>query len=517
MEKIRYLNAIQSAVIVLVAPWEGAVYAQVSTEQTATPARDGSPATDARAPSGPGDNSRPSGAPAPQPLPAIATLPSSSPPSPASQPSPALVPPTVLAKFSATLYGFVEFDSIYDSTQSFVDLAGNGAVAREGSFAAGRSRTTFSARNSRLGFKLKGPETVSIKSSAIVEMDFLGNQPQGAPAPAASPAVSEASFFTSPTLRMRHLALRMETPVVDVLAGQYWKLFGWQALFHPNTVEYQGVPGQIYSRSPQLRLSHAFKSDAVTLELAIAASRPPQRDSAIPDGEAGIRIALNKWKALHTTGAAGTAVDPMSLGVSGVGRYFRLPEFSATPTATKSTKSFGVSVDALIPILPATTVNDGNALTLTGSYVYGQAIADLFTGLSGGVGFPALPANAMGVVPPYPQDIDNGLVVYSSDGVLHPIRWQSILVGAQYYFPTPIRMWVSANYSHLSSPNIAELGTMATNPRIFNKSDWFDGNYFIDATGAIRFGLEYAQFRQTYLDGVKAKNSRVQVAAFYIF
>ena len=484
-----------------------------------------------------GDNNAP-GAPAappaetPQAAPPEA-VPSAPPPAPSPEvaapvvPAPALpvapvvpaaqAPSPVMTKFAATFYGFAEFDSIYDSTQSFNDLAGNAAIARSGTYAGNHGRLIFGARNSRLGFKLKGPESENIKSSAIAEADFLGNQPQGSPAPTGSPSVSEGSFFTSPTFRMRHFALKLETPVVDVLAGQYWQLFGWQSLFHPSTVEIQGVPGQIYSRSPQLRLSHVFKNDDVTVEVAIAASRPPQRDSVTPDGQAGLRFALNKVKALHTAGAAGTAVDPLSIGVSGVGRHFRVPEFSATPTNALSITSWGVSVDALIPVIPATTINDGNALTLTGSYVYGQSIADLYTGLSGGVSFPALPANAMGVVPTYPQDVDNGLVAYTADGTLHAIRWQSVIVGAQYYFPTPIRMWVAANYSHMSSPNMDVLETAGNKSKMFDKSDWADGNYFVDATAAIRFGVEYAWFRQTYLDGVKATNNRVQFSALYIF
>ena len=259
----------------------------------------------------------------------------------------------------------------------------------------------------------------------------------------------------------------------------------------------------------------------MSVEIALAASRPPQRDSATPDGEGGIRFALNNWKGLHTAGAAGTGVDPgvdpLSIGISGVGRHFRLPEFSATPTNTLSITSWGVSVDGLIPVLPATTANDGNALTLTASYVYGQSIADLYTGLTGGASFPALPANAMGVVPTYAQDVDNGLAVFTADGTLHAVRWQSMLVGAQYYFPTPIRMWVSANYSHMSSPNIDVLATASNKSKMFDKSDWVDGNYFVDANAAIRFGLEYAWFRQTYLDGVKGTNNRVQFSALYIF
>jgi len=476
--------------------------------------------------------------PPPPPAPPIMVAPEPPPPPPPAAPSapitltplahatPSAANPlvNVMSKFSATVYGFVEADAIFDSTQSFNDLAGNALIQRDvpNNYAAENGRTTFSARNSRFGVKLKGPETDTIKTSGIFECDFLGNQPQGSPAPAGSPAVTEASFYTSPTFRMRHYALKMETPVIDVLAGQYWQLFGWQSMFHPNTVEMQGVPGQIYSRSPQFRISHVFKSDAVNVELAGAASRPPQRDSEVPDGEAGIRLAVNNWKGMHTAGAAGSAVDALSIGFSTVGRYFKVPNLSGAPTKPITINGYGYSVDALIPIIPATDVNHpDNALTLTASYVYGQATADLYTGLTGGATMAAPPANAMGVAQTYPQDVDNGLVEFTGDGVLHAIRWQSVLVGLQYYLPTPNRMWLSANYSHMYSSDINALlapQAMPTNgSKMFNKSDWVDGNLFVEANSAVRFGLEYAYFHQSYLDGTKGKNSRVQFSAFYIF
>jgi hypothetical protein len=410
----------------------------------------------------------------------LSTVGATPPPSPAT-PSP------VTTKFGAQFYGFVEFDGSWDSTQSFNDLVGNGNIQRDGSFGAGRGRTIFSARNSRIGFKLKGPETATVKTSGIVEGDFLGNQPAGSPTPVAGGpggvTVSEGSFLTSPTFRIRHFALRVETPYIDVLAGQYWQLFGWQSMFHPNTVELQGVPGQIYSRAPQFRVSHAFKNDDMTLELALAASRPPQRDSEVPDGQAGIRFALNNFKALHTAGGTGTAVDGASIGLSAVGRYFRVPEFSSAPT-------------------------------LTASFVYGQATADLYTGLSGGASFATLPANAMGMPQSYSQDVDNGLVAYTSDGVLHAIRWESYMVGAQYYFPTPKRLWLSGNVSHMYSPDIDKLQLAG---KTWNRSYWADANLFVDLNPAVRFGLEYAYFWQKYLDQTKGSNTRVQFSAFYIF
>jgi hypothetical protein len=420
----------------------------------------------------------------------------------------------MMAKFSATFYGFVETDGIYDSTQTFNDLAGNGAIQHDTptgtNYAAHHGRTTFSVRNSRLGFKLKGPETETIKSSAIAEMDFLGNQPQGSPSPTGSPAVTEGSYYGNPTFRIRHMAVKLETPYVDILAGQYWQLFGWQSMFHPNTVEMQGVPGQIYSRAVQFRLSHTFKSDPVNVELAVAAARPPQRDSEIPDGHAGIRLAVNGWKGMHTVGAAGSAIDSLSIGFSTVGRYFKVQNF-ATPSESISINGYGYSVDALLPIVPATDVNHpDNALTLTGSFVYGQAIADLYTGLTGGA------TSTVSMASGFSQDFDNnGLIAYDSNGVLHAIRWESYIVGLQYYLPTPNRMFLSANYSHMHSSDIQALG--ATSGKLFNKSDWVDGNLFVDATASVRFGLEYAYYHQNFLDGTTGKNSRLQFSAFYIW
>src|SRR5262245_22859289 len=176
----------------------------------------------------------------------------------------------VLGKFEFTLYGFVEFDLLGDTTQSFNDRPANTNIAHEGTFAANNGRLQMSVRNSRLGLKAKGPNVGSIRTSAMMEMDFLGNQP--------SP-LSDNAFFTNPTFRIRHFNFKLETPYIDILFGQYWQLFGWQSYFHPATVEIQGVPGQLYSRAPQIRFGRVFKLDPLSLELGLAFAMPPQRDS----------------------------------------------------------------------------------------------------------------------------------------------------------------------------------------------------------------------------------------------
>jgi hypothetical protein len=357
---------------------------------------------------------------------------------------------------------------------------------------------------------MSAPEWEGIKASGQLEVDLLGNQPSN------PPATPEAAFFNNPTLRIRHFILKIEDPYVDVLAGQYWVLFGWQSYFHPNTVQIQGVPGQIFSRTAQLRLSHTFKSDPVNVEIAVAAARPPQRDSEIPDGQAGLRVLVNPWKGVHTMGGAGTAADALGIGLSGVTRRFALPEFTASPKGRKGKNGWGFSADAMLPIVPATLEDRANALTLTGSFVIGSGIADLYTGLNGGLGAPTYPT---GGTAPSPAPVDPGLVAFDASGGLHTIDWTSYIVGLQYYLPPSGKIWISGNVSRMTSKNVNQFvaQTPAGQGGVFTESLWADGNLFWDLTPAARFGFEYAFFQQMRGDGQKPQNHRVQLSTWFLF
>jgi hypothetical protein len=403
-------------------------------------------------------------------------------------------------------YGFVEVDAAEDTTQSFNDQAGNAVVARPGTYAGEHPRLTVSALHSRIGLRVSSPEDADIRTSADLEVDFLGVQPTTA---------AEASIFTSPIMRLRQAWFRVETPVVDVTVGQTWQLFGWQPFFHMNTVEIQGVPGEIYSRTPQVRLSHLFKAETINLEVAAAAARPPQRDSAVPDVQAGLQLMINGWKGLHTHAATGTAVDPAAVGISGAVRRFAVENFSAQPTYAVTDTGWAISANAFAPIVSASIDDRAHALALTGSYAIGAASSDFYTALNGGITFPPLP-NPTGIMPApvYSPDIDLGLVAFDSAGELKAIKWWSLIAGLEYHLPPSGHVWVSGNYSHMHSSNIASLGVPSA---VFKTSNWFDGNVFWDATTAVRVGFEYAWFQQTYGDGVKAINSRFQLSGFYIF
>jgi hypothetical protein len=316
-------------------------------------------------------------------------------------------------------------------------------------------------------------------------------------------------------MRIRQAYFKLETPVVDVLFGQYWQLFGWQPNTQPGSVQFQGLPGFLSSRAPQLRLGKTVKAGDVTVDVQIAATRPAQRGGGLPDGVGGLRLAYDKLKAARIVGGAGSALDSAMIGVSVIGRRFNnIPELQAGSTNTLKKNGYGLAVNALLPLVPATKESKANALTLGGEFVTGGAIADLYTGLNGGVA--GLPTTIPGTTTAFTPNFDNGLIEYltSGDHSVHPVRWQSFGAFAQYFLPPKGNVVAILNYSHLSSDNARDFGTPTT---VFEKQDYVDGNLMFDVTPAVRFGVGFVWLNQTYVDGVEAHDYRGQLSGMFIF
>jgi hypothetical protein len=184
---------------------------------------------------------------------------------------------------------------------------------------------------------------------------------------------------------------------------------------------------------------------------------------------------------------------------------------------------WGVSVDALIPIIPASGANDRqNRLTLTGSFVTGSGISDLITA-NGGATFPLLPnPQQMSPPPMYTPDIDKGLVTFDKLGVLHTIDWQAFRVGLQWYLPPSGRLILSGNFTQANSKNMrqlfpqagAEIELLGT---VANQSQYADANIFFDITPAIRVAGSFQWTRVQYLDGNQPHNFRGMTQAVYVF
>ena len=431
-------------------------------------------------------------------------------------------------RWALTFYGFVEADIITDSTRSYDDAMGSSLVARSDTYEGTVGRTQFTTRNTRFGLKFESPEIGGMHPSAVIEGDFFG-QAGGATQTSGEghggSATPEHDTFTSPTFRLRHAYLSLQSNFLDVLAGQTYDVFGWQNYFFPCTAAFLGLPNQVFSRNPQFRLSHTFGANAaVSLDIAVAAVRPVQRDSSIPDANAGIRLSVPSFKGITTPGSSGTLALPLSLGVSAVARRFRVNAFTPPPTQTSNnTNGWGLSVDALIPVIPGRDANDrGNRLTLIGSFVTGTGIADLITG-GGGAQFPTLPNPAQANPPPeYSPNIDDGLVSFDTQGVLHAIDWRAFKIGLQYYLPPSGRVILSANFTQAHSQNLSKLfprggAEIELLGRVADTSLYGDANLFWDATPAVRFGVSGQYSQVTYLDGDEPHNLRGMALALYAF
>ena len=450
------------------------------------------------------------------PAPPTHMMPSDEPP-PTPPPPPTSTPTTVKGKTDLSFYGFVELLGIYDTTQNLNEQMQNSGIARPGTYAGNHGATQLSARHSRFGMKIAQPVSNSIKASAQFEMDFLGNQPGNPSSATAAAGASEGQFYQNAPFRFRHVFAKLETPYLDIVAGQWWSLFGWQSYFHPNSIEIQGLPGQVYKRTAQLRLAKTIKTGAVDIDLAIAAQRPPQRDSATPDGVAGIKLTSTSYKGWRTKGANDSGLDGAAIGATVIGRRLAVDEFSAAPSKQVVVHGYGLSIDAMIPIIPATKTSHDNALTLTGSFVTGAGIADQYDGLNFGVSNPNLPNPAMAATAPtYFPNIDSGLAMYATDGTLHAVQLTTYMAGLQYYLPGGMA-WIALNYAHLKSGNAADFGGKS-----WTEGQFLDANLFVDITPTWRVGLEVMQNKQTFAVAASngttdATNNRVEGMVMLLF
>jgi hypothetical protein len=416
--------------------------------------------------------------------------------------------------FKLRFFGFLEADYMTDTTRSYDDSMGSSLVARTDTFENHHGRTQFSMRSTRLGFGFDSPTVGDVTSSAVIESDFAGSQ-------ASPPGSSESVYFDSPLFRIRHAYVKVKSPYVDLLMGHTFDVFGWQSFFDPS-----GLRNQLFSRNPQLRVSRAFNAEgAVTVELAAAAVRPVQRDSGVPDGSAGLRVSFNGWQGIRTPGNERIEAMPLTLAVSGIVRQFKANAFAPPPTqSSNSATGWGVSLDAFLPIIPATNfVDRGNRLSLLASFVKGTGIGDLIS-VTGGAVFPTLSNPAAAYPPPVYEtaNVDPGIASFDAAGVLHTIDWTALRIGFQYYLPSTGRWILSGNYTQAHSANMA---TLFNDPSRFDLQAHFadtlryaDAKLTFDVTPVVRVGLS-SQYTQTvYItDGDKPHNIRVTAQTIYLF
>jgi hypothetical protein len=493
----------------------------------------------AQAPAVPPADAPPAAA-APMPPPPAPEPPPPPPPKPASPPSQTA---GSVNKFALQVYGFAELDTWHDNILNAGEGVGNSIIAKPNTQAANNGRWVWTARNSRFGFKVNAPEWEGMKASANLELDFGGGPAGGAPGPlggaTAAPTPysnsygNEAAYTTTGVVRMRHAYMKWETPYVDIIAGQTWDVFGWGVVpFLAAGPEYQGITGQIYHRNPEVRLDHRFVTDAVVVQLALAAVRPFQRDSLTPDFEGGIKFELPTWKGVHVVGAGKPGYDSATLGISGIYRTFKLPQFTLPAGATAAPATYdyvkkagyGISGDLFLPLLGGTMEDQSNAIALTGEAAYTAGIGDFYGGLGSG-GLPgaapwvAANAGAMQAVVPYPQNFDSGVLAWNGTELI-PIKWLGLTAGLQYHLPVydGKLFWISGNFGMMKLMDTGSYNLMATNATVMKSNQWIDGSFFASLGPAAHLAVNYATYQNTFYDGSKsARLQRVMVSTYMFF
>ncbi len=415
--------------------------------------------------------------------------------------------------------GFVELDTIVDSTRSFTEVQGNAAVSRDG-VAGQTGRTQLSIRNTRLAFTVEPPEFEGWKTKGHFEFDLLGFDP--APGTPTGAANSEAGFFNNPTFRVRHTYLSLERNGWQILGGQYWNMLGWQPYYFMPTVQVAPITGMLYGRTGQIRIVKTVSMEnSNTLQAALAVMRPPQRDASLPGLEGGVRLALGG----RTAGFAGGSTtpqktQPMSFGLSGAVREFVTPQSPLAPTGDLThVAGYAAVADALIPVIASGDGKDpANTLVFGGEFTAGQGYGDQLVGFTGGLGSPL---NSIAAAPEKNVNLDAGIGGFDSSGNFQLVDIRTFNAYFQYHLPGTCRSWFSGGYGRLYSDNINTLvgannKTSAGNFP-YDKVQVYFANWMHDVTKQVRVGFEYAFSRTEYGDAYVAHNNRYQLSAFFIF
>lgn len=413
----------------------------------------------------------------------------------------------VTAKMKVTLFGFAQADFAWNSTQSCQEYCSNFLIQKSGTYRGDHSRLAFSPRDSRFGIRFAAPEEHGIRASGLLETDFFGPT-----------TTSEQGTWSNPVLRIRHAYFKLETPVVDVLAGQTGNLFGWASNYLMAGAQEPGLPGQMYQRTSQLKISKTIRTSAVTAELAVAAERPVQMDSGIPEGVVGVRLQFEHWTGYHTLYVTTSFAQPASIAVTGDVRGFRIAEFK--PAANQQNGHLkvggGLAIDGFLPIIPATKASHDNALSMSGELVLGAGgTSDMYTalGAAGTVTPPTPPAMIGGMPGTYTPNFDAGFAAYDATGHLELLKWTSYMVGAEYYPPgVGGRLGLDINYGHMQSSNTKKFAGPSTR----ESEDFYAAGGFTDLTKQTRVGLDFGFYNDHSVDGTNATNFSV-ISSMWLF
>ncbi|MFQ5990466.1 MAG: hypothetical protein ACE5K9_11180 [Candidatus Methylomirabilales bacterium] len=193
------------------------------------------------------------------------------------------IPSTAVAELKVGISGYIKLDMQYsDKLVGGVPSPGPGStpldtVGGVANTVKDNSQTNFDGRQSRLRATFSD-EVEGVKLSGRIETDFFTGD-------------GNSKVSNSRHLRLRHAFAKGEHPSgFSLLAGQTWSTF-FNLVAQPRLVDFNGPAGQLFNRTPQLRLGYKapLGGELGTLLLEAAAESNALTDrgsSAVDEGQA---------------------------------------------------------------------------------------------------------------------------------------------------------------------------------------------------------------------------------------
>lgn len=362
------------------------------------------------------------------------------------------------APFSLKPYGYVKLDASYDSQRTSAgDLMFY--VLPE---VAGENDNEFNmtARETRIGLELAGPDTPDIKTTGKIEADFYG--PGGT--------------ANSPNLRIRlaYVDLAMDNGF-SVRAGQDWETF-ITVIPRILNFSYLADAGALGLRRPQVRATQVLGSGDTKLVAKLAAARTigedldgGGQDDGVDSGTPTLQYNLGVETKLLTKKATKLSVS----GHYGQETLDGSVSNRITEVDTKDYSSWSVIGSLYLPLT--------QILAIQGTIWQGENLDTYFGGIGQGI------------------NVSGDKEIAAMGGFVQ------LLVD-----PTD-RLCITLNYS-VDDPDDEDLNA---NGR--SKNELMMANVFYKLTSAVTIAAEYSHMKTSYKDSEAAKNNRVQAAAIYKF
>lgn len=371
----------------------------------------------------------------------------------------------VTSSIELQLYGYIKLDAAYDTTEI---TNGNSAYWVESRANADRRDDQFNitARQTRLGLKLKGPDFGEATTSGQVEIDFY-----------AGGAENKAEPY------MRHAYMKLEWPKDDfhILAGQYWDVI---APLVPTTLFYhvQWLAGDIGYRRPQIRFHKGFGDFSLTGAVSRTIGTANSDDNPGP-GDTGEDAGFPTAQAR----AAFSFDMGERKGTFGVSGHYGVEEWEfSTQAKNDDVPSWTGNLDLTLPV--------SDTVTVKGEYYIGKNASNYL----GGIG--------------------QGVVIDNPNRSITPIKarggWGCINikpVDCSWCF----NMGASADHISRHDANLIRMVDPTEDPRIRNFSLY--GNAIYQINSAASWGIEVSRWRTAYEVADPGDALRVQTSFIFKF